>query len=271
MLSKELKLTKFDSLEPCPFLVRDNFLDEKIAQELQKEILALPLSDFDRYANPFEDKYTLLKKNFPLIALNVIKELESTPFVSELEKLCNGVKLSTDSKHQQYWGIHLYTPGDRLSIHVDAGIHPFTKQRKIVTLCIYLSYKWNVENSGHLEFWSGDSAEIQEPKIDKCLLSVAPMFNRLVLFLNTDKAWHGNPQRTPFDDKESRRIILTLSYMMAADETLTYSPSFLTINNKRERAYFAAIRNVKESDEERKLRELRSKSETCAGIYNMKK
>ncbi len=42
---------------------------------------------------------------------------------------------------RNFWGVHTYKLGDKLDIHVDAGIHPTLQLKKQITFGIYLSYK----------------------------------------------------------------------------------------------------------------------------------
>jgi Rps23 Pro-64 3,4-dihydroxylase Tpa1-like proline 4-hydroxylase len=113
-----------------------------------------------------------------------------------------------------------------LDIHVDAGIHPKNKMKKQVTLGIYLSKDINESHNGQLELWSGDNAVNHNSKILKKCVSIAPLFNRLILFECNDYSWHGNPEPAlcPHD---SVRIFVTLSY---SPDSLISDRSLLTIS-----------------------------------------
>ena len=138
--------------KPFPFFIKNNILPEKIATEAQDEILNISDEKWDRYDNPFENKHTLRNKNdLPPTVTLIFEYLTSHEFLQKLSKVY-GIKLLNDPT-KNWWGVHKYDDGDKLDIHVDAGIHPVSKQKKQVTLGIYLSKNWKEENGGHLELW----------------------------------------------------------------------------------------------------------------------
>ena len=122
---------------PFPHIMKDNFLKSEIALKLQNEILNIQQSEWDRYNNPFEQKYTLRDKyNFPPELTKLFDKLTSDEFVTELSNLV-GYKLKLDTT-RNFWGVHTYGPGDKLDIHVDAGLHPSLGLKKQI---IYQHFK----------------------------------------------------------------------------------------------------------------------------------
>ena len=153
--------------KPFPFFVKNNILPEKIATEAQDEILNIPDEKWDRYDNPFENKHTLRDKNdLPPNVTLIFEYLTSHEFLQKLSKVY-GIKLLNDPT-KNWWGIHKYDDGDKLDIHVDAGLHPVSKQKKQVTLGIYLSKDWKEENGGHLEIWEGENSVDNNAKLIEC-------------------------------------------------------------------------------------------------------
>jgi len=242
--------------DPFPHLVIDNFLSNTVAKQIQHDILSIPTSEFDRYSNPFENKNTLKNKNnFPQSIKDLFEQLRSQEFLNKLTEL-SGVEIINDD-FKQYWGVHTYNPGDKLNIHVDAGLNPQTGFKKYLTLGIYLSYNWKDELGGNLELWSGDSAEKEYPQIYECVKSIVPSFNRMILFVCNDYSWHGNPIPTK-GTIDNKRIFVTISY-------LTKEKNLKDCLNTRKRAYFASKRN--EKDELKEVRDLRSDDKNCELIY----
>jgi hypothetical protein len=78
---------EYQTTKPYPHFFQDNILDEEYANQLQTEILNIPIECFDRYDNPFEKKYTLRDKFkcTPLLH-NFFTYLESEEFVTQTEK-----------------------------------------------------------------------------------------------------------------------------------------------------------------------------------------
>jgi hypothetical protein len=99
---------------------------------------------------------------------------------------------------------------------------------------------------------------ITKPFLIEKAVSIAPIFNRLVLFTNTDIAWHGNP--TPLTGSSStKRIFVTLSYL--SDDT--------SLINTNKKAYFIKRPNDPDDPEKDRLRLLRVNKETCDTVYRI--
>jgi Rps23 Pro-64 3,4-dihydroxylase Tpa1-like proline 4-hydroxylase len=243
--------------DPFPYIKYDQFLDQEFAVKLQNEILNIPSEEWDRYDNPFEQKYTLRDKyNFPESIRDLFTELTSEAFVFKLSKLV-GYKLILDETCN-FWGVHTYGPGDKLDIHVDAGLHPTQGLKKQVTLGIYLSYKWSEEYGCNLEIWKGENSQSNSAKLIEKVDSIAPIFNRLIVFVCNDNAWHGNPEPATCPEN-SKRIFVTLSYL---------SENFEDIN-QRKKAYFVPRPNDNWDEEKYRLRLLRADPEKCKEVYNI--
>lgn len=248
---------EYKSNFPYPYGAQDNFLDEDFAKGLQKEILNIKKEDWDRYDNPFEQKYTLRDKyNFPPFLVKLFDELTAEDFVNKLSEVV-GHKLILDST-RNFWGVHIYEPGDKLDIHVDAGYHPTLKLKKQTTLGIYLSYEWKEEYGCALEIWRGENCAKDDAKIHEKIDSIAPIFNRLILFNCNDYAWHGNPEPSR-GSPQSRRIFVTISYL---------SDNF-SDDNKKVKAFFVPRPNDPEDKEKDRLRFLRADPEKYKEIYRL--
>lgn len=243
--------------KPFAYLYKDNFIHHDMALKIQSEILNITSENWDRYCNPFENKYTLRDKNkLPPYTALLFQELESPSFVGGLEVLC-GKKLYTDT-YRNFWGVHKFGQGDNLDIHLDAGLHPTTLQKKQLTLGIYLTTQnWTKENRGEIELWGEDDAGC----ISECVSSIEPVFNRMILFDNTNNSWHGSPHPIKCDSDQTR-IFVTMSYM--SDFKNLY-------HNYRTKAYFTPRPQDKWSEEKIMLRDLRCDPERYMEIYRKKK
>jgi hypothetical protein len=241
---------------PFPFHYQDAFLPNSLAKGIQEEILSLPDSEWDRYDNPFEQKYTLRDKySFPPLANRLFEELQSERFMEHLSEIC-GYKLIIDPT-RNFWGIHKYKNGDRLDIHVDADLHPVTKQKKQLTFGLYLSYNWKESYGCHLEVWSGTNAN-KEPKLLDKVYSISPQFNRAIIFTNNEYSWHGNPTPVSGED-DSKRVFITISYLSDS----------MTDENKRVKALFIKHPDEEYNSEKDRLRLLRADPEKYKYIYRV--
>ena len=246
---------KYTNTYPYPHSFQDNFLNPEFAKDIQREILDLPNNMWDRYENPFEQKFTLRDKyNFPPLLQLLFEKLTEKKFVDEFSKIV-GHKLHLDST-RNFWGVHKYYNGDKLDIHVDAGYHPTLQLKKQVTLGIYLSDNWTEENGCELEIWSGDNCTKKDAQIYEKVNKIVPQFNRLVFFNCNDYSWHGNPDVTK---GSGTRIFVTLSYLSENNEEC----------NKRVKAFFIKRPEDPEDEEKDKFRELRADPEKYKEIYRM--
>jgi hypothetical protein len=253
----ELDSKTYQETKPYPHMTQDNFLDETFAKELQKEILEIPETEWDRYENPFEQKYTLRNKyGFTPLLKELFEYLTEDTFVKELSRMV-GYDLKLDTT-RNFWGVHSYKNGDKLDIHVDAGNHPTLNLKKQITLGIYLSYEWKKEYGCELEIWRGDNCVSNEAKIYEKIASVEPMFNRLVVFTCNDYSWHGNPEPST-GNENSRRIFITISYLSDNTEDM----------NKRVKAFFVSRPEDAKDEEKDRLRLLRADPEKYKEIYRI--
>jgi len=245
----------FRNIKPFPYVKVDNVLDETFAKKVQNEILNINDKEWDRYQNPLEHKFTLRdKNNMPENCKKLFNELTSQYFLDYLSSIM-GFEIMNDPT-KNWWGIHKYNDGDHLDIHVDAGLHPQTKQKKQLTLGIYLSKDWKEENGGYLEIWEGDNACNNDAKITRCVDRILPKFNTMVLFECNDYSWHGNPHPVNCKNGE-KRIFLTLSYVSEQ-----YNDK-----NKRVKAFFVKHPEEEENEEKDKIRLLRCDPKKYKEVY----
>lgn len=246
---------QFILTKPFPYVKIENVLDISFALELQDEILNIEDKYWDRYENPFEHKYTFKDKdNIPTKCNSLFKLLTSNVFLEYLSSIM-GYEIKNDPT-KNWWGIHKYDNEDCLDIHVDAGLHPKTKQNKQLTLGIYLSKDWKEENGGHLEIWEGENSFNNDAKIIKCCDRILPEFNRLILFENNDFSWHGNPIPVICKNGE-KRFFVTVSYVSEQYHDL----------NKKEKAFFVKRPDDPDDEKKDKLRILRCDPEKYKEVY----
>ena len=253
-----IKKDEYNEIQPYPHFLIDDILPEDFAKKCQEEILNIPHELWDRYNNPFEQKFTLRdKNNLPKNCSKLFDILTSDEILSVLSNITK-VKLINDP-NKNWWGIHTYKDGDYLDIHSDAGNHPITKQKKHLTLGIYLSYNWKEENGGYLEIWDGDSVLNDNAKIKNCYSKILPSFNKMVMFTNKVNAWHGNPDPVVIKENE-KRIFLTISYLSEKHDD--------GMENNREKAFFVNRPTDSINEDKEYLRLLRADPYKCKEIYN---
>lgn len=223
-------------------IILDNFLPGNLAEQCLNAITDLQSThpqDWSRYDNPWEHKTILNKKLPPMLwsdpSPSPIYDIREAVIATCLERMRRGhvyfenclqpvdpFEFVIDASYH-YDGVFIYGPGDRLDMHLDAGIHPTNGLRKHATAVLYLTNShapFVMQQETPLPVWSHGVQSTSNTIID-------PVANRLVCFVNDDQSWHGAPG--PVWGNE-QRVVLTVSFMSSAVDL--YS-------NKCTRAYFA--------------------------------
>lgn len=82
-------------------------------------------------------------------------------------------------------GTHENREGQDLDPHVDFNRHPIEPWRRRLNLIVYLNPGWDAAWGGSLELHRDPRAA------DDQMISIAPTFNRCVIFETTETSWHG--------------------------------------------------------------------------------
>ena len=137
---------------------------------------------------------------------NVLFAFNSSPFLSFLERLTAIEKLLPDP-HLHGAGLHQILSGGRLAVHADSTVlSPLNLYRRVNVL-LYLNQDWKSEYGGSLELWNADASQ--------CEKSIAPLFNRLVVFNTTRTSFHGHPRPLASPEHVTRKS-LALYYFTSA-------------------------------------------------------
>lgn len=197
----------FNTAEPFPHIVFDNFFEHDIATQLSSEI---PTSDSDvwfQYNNKIENKYTSNHwDRFPALTYKVFSHLASPEFTQQLSKLTGIFPLVSDiGLHGGGW--HVHTRGGLLNVHKDYSIHPKLKLERALNIIIYLTPDWDVSWGGGLGLWTE-----KDGHPDKLIQNVDCLFNRAVLFDTRKNSWHGLPEAINCPE-DKRRTSIALYYL----------------------------------------------------------
>ena len=180
--------------EPFPHIVIDNFLP----LDLINEILRLFPNDKQAGDNFFENDYSglhkrqVLPENCEQRLRSIFYFFNSSPILQFLEGLTAIDSLMGDP-YFTGGGFHEILRNGKLGIHADFRINEQLHLRRRINILIYLNKDWSSDYGGNLELW--------DKKMKTKIHSIAPLFNRCVIF-NTDiDAYHGHPDplNTPAD------------------------------------------------------------------------
>jgi hypothetical protein len=184
---------QFVANEPFPHIVIPNFFPPEIANAIASEF-PKP-SDIDwRLAGPgdaahtndpdIEKITTSNEEKFPPLIRHMMHEFNSGTFVNFLGTLTGFNHLSPDPSFHGC-GLHSTGRGGRLMVHADASRHPNPKLHQILNMIYYVTPDWQTEWGGGLELW--------DQKPSKCVKTILPEFNSMLVFYTGTKSYHGHP------------------------------------------------------------------------------
>jgi hypothetical protein len=194
----------YESADPFPHVVIDNFLPEEALDRVRTEI---PKPGDIRWIE-FEDargKKLASKAETQLGPATrfLLYQLNSSVFVDFLEEL-TGISGLVPDPHFWGGGVHQIIPGGFLKIHADFNRHPRLKLDRRLNFLLYLNRDWREQWGGHLELWDRNMTE--------CRKKILPVFGRCVIFSTTDFANHGHPDPLACPEGETRKSLALYYY-----------------------------------------------------------
>ena len=240
----KIKESFLDPKKPYRYVVIDNFFNTEICNKFEKSYPKQNDKRWYRFRDTIHGEDNVFEKGMmgiseidklPPLCLNIINELNSEEFLNILRSLTGLEKLQKDPYNNigQWAGIRAMLPGGYQSIHSDARKHPHLGIEKRITLVGYLNKNWKESDGGYTEIWNDD--------MTKCIDKVAPLFNSVLIFENTEKSYHGVPEVNNY-----RKTFLT-SYLL----------DYKHFNETRPKARFMKRPNEKNTELWDKLSKLR--------------
>ena len=208
--------------EPFPHIVIDNFLPEAL---IDKIISNFPTEKLENDV-VFDMGYAGLHKRqiMPAECNRFIREVfgffNSLPIVQFLESLTTIPSLIPDP-HYIGGGFHETSKGGKLGIHADFRINETLHLDRRINAIIYLNEDWKEEYGGHLELW--------DRKMQGIVHTVAPIYNRCVIFNTDADSFHGHPDPLTTPDGVTRRSIALYYYTASKriyEDTVAHSTMY---------------------------------------------
>jgi Rps23 Pro-64 3,4-dihydroxylase Tpa1-like proline 4-hydroxylase len=177
---------KFREAKPFPYIVIENFLEPKAAEEV-----ALAYPSFEQ-ARAQGFSFNMLNEQrkvqvvdctkFPTIVQRLNEAISSPQFLADLQFITGIPQLLVDETLSG-GGMHLTGSGGRLDVHVDFNIVGEKKLFRRLNLLLYLNPVWQESWGGRIELWDRD--------VKECLASCAPVLNRCLIFETSEISFHG--------------------------------------------------------------------------------
>jgi Rps23 Pro-64 3,4-dihydroxylase Tpa1-like proline 4-hydroxylase len=199
---------KYQNAEPFPHIVIDDFLDHKL---LRAVVACFPSSNntafFDREQERLKYQHSPRAVDSSVVR-NVFEELNSPAFLRFLEEM-TGMEGLIPDPYFEGGGLHETKRGGHLGIHADFNVHSRLKLERKINLLIYLNDDWDPAYGGQLELW--------DRQMKQCVVRVAPIFGRAVVFNTALDSFHGHPDPLNCPPERSRKSIATYYYAALTD------------------------------------------------------
>lgn len=209
---------QYQSAEPYPHIVLDDFLMAGAAESAMAEFPPLDPAKWNNYLHANERKFSNTDPSTwgPTLQ-RILAELNSPRFVEFVGQLI-GVEGLVPDPSLEGGGLHQSTTGGYLNIHADFTVHPHNRtwQRR-ANILLYLNDDWSPEYGGDLELWSAD--------MKQCVERVAPVANRVLIFTTDATSFHGHPDPMKCPEGVARRS-MALYYFSMEDHPLVRSTEY---------------------------------------------
>lgn len=175
---------EWSSKKPFRYVIIDDFLPVDFAEQL---LATYPEPDIEGWN---DTAYLHQRKKFTKTSgfsepIERFFVLTASPDFRDAISAITGIQKLIDDPELVGGGLHQILRGGFLDVHVDYNFHPQTKLHRRMNLLLYLNKDWKPEYEGYLELWDLES-NVQ-------LNSIAPLFNRAVIFETNEISYHGHP------------------------------------------------------------------------------
>jgi len=217
----ELFGEEYASAKPFPHIVLEEFLPADLVTQIAANF-PVGERESDRvftigYGG--QHKRQIMPEDCNRFCREVFQFFNSRPVLQFLEGL-TGISGLLPDPYFEGGGFHEISRGGLLGVHADFRINQRLSVQRRLNLLIYLNPRWEDEWKGQLELWSRDMKE--------CVVKVAPLINRCVVFSTEADTWHGHPDPLEIPDGLTRRS-MALYYYTASSAVYEETPAKSTV------------------------------------------
>lgn len=180
--------------KPYQIWIIDSFLEPEILNVIDSKWPSINSGNWHSGYEKIKGEKNILENgmlaisDFSLLNTDLRKILENfhtNDFNHKIKSLLD-IKDNLIPDHTFRWsGLRMMKPNSFQLIHSDARKHPQSLLRKELTCLLYLNENWKKEDEGCLEIWDDQMNKAME---------IQPLFNRLVVFRNSNTSFHGVPK-----------------------------------------------------------------------------
>jgi len=208
----------YRSAAPFPHVVIDDVLPAEVLERVYAELAEMNSGDWNGYVHFNERKFSNTDVDSWGTTLRSVAEVfASDRFRDFLERISGFDGLHADTSLDG-GGVHRCYRGGFLNIHADfTAHHSVANWRRRVNLLLYLNPTWDPSWGGDLELWDRD--------MQRCVASVAPIGNRILLFSTDEHSYHGHPDPLRTPDAVARQS-LALYYFTEEENPLARATDY---------------------------------------------
>ncbi len=234
MAAKDELREQFRAGKPYPHVVIDGFFDPEILDRVTRDFPSQGGRDWIKYDNENEIKQTSRGiADLSAFTQSFFMQVNSEPMLAFLRYVTGHADLVADPLFHG-GGLHESFRGGWLNVHVDWTQHPVLPLARRLNLIIYLNREWEEE-------WGG-ALDLCDAATKKAGASVAPIFNRAVIFETNDQTLHGFPEPLTCPVDKSRKSV-SLFYWSPDPEAVKKSSFITFLPGKRHTRVKSIIRS----------------------------
>jgi len=194
--------TKWQSAEPFPHIVIDNFLPPEIA-DLITDAFDATSDGWVLHNHYNERKYCHSKKELMEPALKeLFDDLESPRWLDFLGDVTGIPNLLANPSLDGGSGLNKSMRGCYLNMHRETfGHNKHESWKRQLNLLLYVTKDWREEWQGALELF--------DHRTQESVKKIAPVFNRLMIFHTNEIAFHGLPTKLACPEGTARKSVIT--------------------------------------------------------------
>ncbi|MGH7330624.1 MAG: 2OG-Fe(II) oxygenase, partial [Polyangiaceae bacterium] len=193
----DMLAARFRKREPFRHVVIDDFFTREYCAQLLAQFPPFERGNARNEAGELGNKSTIEKIRDLGPAFATLDDLVQSRAFLDLIGRITGIDNLLYDPFYFGGGTHENRHGQDLDAHVDFNRHPLERWHRRLNLIVYLNHEWDSAWGGALELHSDPRAA------DDRVISIAPLFNRAVIFETTELSWHAFPRIALPADKQA--------------------------------------------------------------------
>jgi len=200
----------YRSADPFPHVVLDDVFEPELLKQVVTEFDAMDRGKWHSSDKTLERKWSTEDiQRFGPTTRVFINQLNGGLFLDFLERL-TGIRGLISDPHLRGGGLHEIKREGALGVHADFNLYRRLNVWRRLNLLLYLNENWDRSWGGELELWDRTGKEMVK--------SIAPIFNRVVIFDTSNCSYHGHPHPLMCPPDRSRKSIALYYYTVEKPE-----------------------------------------------------